>query len=234
MQDPQIEKLLIVQNRDIALQKIEQELLRIPEERKHLDRLIEEEKINIESARHSLQEKEVQRKELDITVKAREADITRFKNQQLQVKKNEEYRALSQQIEQAEADIARLEEEEIGLMLEIDRTRDDYEREKAAIELRIQEQQMQINELALREQSLRDSIQAAEADLQKARADAETHYLEHYDRVRKLVKRAPYLVPIQQQKCGGCHLRVSNEVSRGALHPGEPHFCDQCARMVYA
>jgi hypothetical protein len=33
MPDPQIEKLLIVQDRDITLQNIEQELARIPQER---------------------------------------------------------------------------------------------------------------------------------------------------------------------------------------------------------
>ena len=106
MSDPQIEKLLIVQDRDVALQKIEQELTRIPLERAKIEALIKTEKDNIESASQSLKEKEVQRNELDHEVKGKEADVARFKNQQLEVKKNEEYRALTHQIEQAEADIA--------------------------------------------------------------------------------------------------------------------------------
>ena len=102
MSDPQIEKLLIVQDRDIALQKIEQELTRIPQERTALEGLITAEEANIEAAGHALKEKEVERNELDTEVKAKEEAIARFKNQQLEVKKNDEYRALTHQIEQSE------------------------------------------------------------------------------------------------------------------------------------
>jgi predicted nucleic acid-binding Zn-ribbon protein len=234
MADPQIEKLLIVQDRDIALQKIEQELARIPIEHASIKKAIEEEKQNIEAASHALKEKEVERKELDTEVKAREADVARFKNQQLQVKKNDEYRALTQQIEQAEASISDLEEKEIELMLEIDGTRETFESEKATIEARMADQKVQIKQLAAREQNLKDSIEAAKQALADARTGIEEGFIEHYDRVKKLVKRPPYVAPIESHKCGGCHLRVSNEVSREAINHGEPHFCDQCARIVYA
>lgn len=234
MADPQIEKLLIVQDRDIALQKIEQELGRIPLERARIEALIKTEQDNIEAASQSLKEKEVQRNELDHEVKGREADVARFKNQQLEVKKNEEYRALTQQIEQAEADIAKLEEAEIELMLEIDSTRESFEAEKATIEKRIIEQHEEIKKLGEQEQYLKDSIEAAKDALAKSREGIEENYIEHYDRVKQLTKRTPYVAPIEGHKCGGCHLRVSNEVSRGAMDAGEPHFCDQCARIVYA
>jgi len=234
MPDPQIEKLLILQDRDVALQKIEQELTRIPQDRNKIEALIETEKNNIEAARLSLKEKEVRRNEIDQRVKAKEADIARFKNQQLQVKKNDEYRALTHQIEQAEADIASLEESEIELMLEIDSAHGDFEREKATIEARILQQKAEIQQLGQREQNLRDSVETAKKALLDSREGIEANYIEHYERVRKLIKRPPYLAPIEDHKCGGCHLRVSNEVSRGAMQSGEPHFCDQCARMVYA
>jgi len=234
MPDPQIEKLLIVQDRDVALQNIEQELARIPRERTRIEALIETEKENIEAAGQALKEKEVQRNELDHQVKGKESAIARFKNQQLEVKKNDEYRALTQQIEQAEKEIAELEESELELMLEIDSTREAYEGEKATIEARIKDQHEEIKQLGERERNLKASIEAAKEALAQSREGIEENYIEHYDRVKKLAKRPPYVVPIQAHKCGGCHLRVSNEVSRGAMDAGEPHFCDQCARMVYA
>ncbi len=233
MSDPQIEKLLIVQDRDIALQKIEQELARIPQERAAIEALITAEAANIEAASHALKEKEVERHELDTEVQAKEGAVARFRTQQLEVKKNDEYRALTHQIEQSEQEIAELEEREIGLMLEIDETREAFEAEKAIIEARIVEQKKQITLLGEREQNLKDSIEAAKADVEAARGDADENFLGHYDRVKNLCKRPPYVAPIEAHKCGGCHLRVSNEVSSGALVAGEPSFCDQCARMVY-
>jgi hypothetical protein len=234
MADPQIEKLLIVQDRDASLQKIEQELARIPRERAAIDAQIKEEEANVELARKSLKEKEVQRNELDVEVKAKEGAILRFRNQQLEVKKNEEYRALTHQIEQSEEEISGLEEKEIELMLEIDTAKETFEAERATIEARIQAQHREIEMLGEREKNLKASVEGAKADLAQAREAADADYLSQYDRVKKLTKRAPYVVRIEAHKCGGCHLRVSNEVSHAALNSDEPHFCDQCARMVYA
>ncbi|TVP81257.1 MAG: hypothetical protein EA353_01890 [Puniceicoccaceae bacterium] len=234
MPDPQIEKLLIVQDRDVALQKIEQELARIPQERAALEAQITAEQANIEAARLELQQKEVERHELDTEVKAKENAINRFRNQQLEVKKNDEYRALTHQIEQSEADISQLEEREIELMLAIDESRETFEAEKAAIEVRMVEQKKQIERLAEREINLKASIDQARSALETARQAADEQFLGHYDRVRKIARRAPYVARIEAHKCTGCHLRVCNEVSSAALVAGQPSFCDQCARMVYA
>lgn len=233
MSDPQIEKLLNVQTYDIKLQKTELDLSRLPKERAAYQAKIESERVCIEDARQALAALEVRRKDLDSQSKSLESEIQRFRNQQLQVKKNEEYRALTGQIEQAQATISDLEEQEIELMFEIDTAKDAFEQEKGLIEDRIAEQEKLISLLSEKEQSLSQSLDTARQDYASARSDVDPHYLEQYDRVRKLVKRAPYLAPIVSQKCGGCHLRVSNEVSHAAGSGGEPHFCDQCARIVY-
>lgn len=234
MADPQIQKLLIVQNRDIALQEIEKELKRVPLERSKLEQQIEAAQNQIEAAALALKEKEVERSEIDHSVKGKEADISRFKNQQLEVKKNDEYRALTQQIEQSQAEVAELEEKEIELMLEIDQAKEHYESEKKTIEKSIEAQRAEIATLNEKEQNLKNSVDAAKQALADSRVGVDESYLENYDRVKKLVKRAPYVVPIVEHKCGGCHLRVSNEVSRAAMNPGAPHDCDQCGRIVYA
>jgi predicted nucleic acid-binding Zn-ribbon protein len=234
MSNPQIEKLLIVQDRDIAVQKIEQELARIPQERRAIETLISTEAANIEAASHALKQKEVARHELDIEVQAKESAIARFRTQQLEVKKNDEYRALTHQIEQSVQDVSDLEEREIELMLQIDTTREAFNAEKAIIDARIVEQKKQIALLGEREGNLQASIDEAKAAVDQARGAAEENFLGHYDRVKKLCKRPPYVARIEAQKCVGCHLRVSNEVSHAATQSGEPHFCDQCARMVYA
>ena len=234
MADPQIEKLLIVQHCDVTLLKTEQELARIPIERAALGALMAEETANIEAARQSLIAKEVARKDLDLEVQAKEGSLLRFRTQQVEVKKNEEYKALTHQIEQAELEISTLEEREIELMLDIDSVKVVFESEKKTIEARIKVRSDEIELLSAREQNLNASVGEAKLKVEQARLGITVEYIEHYDRVKKLVKRAPYVAPIQGHVCGGCHLRVSNEVSHSALDAGELHYCDQCARIVYA
>jgi predicted nucleic acid-binding Zn-ribbon protein len=38
---------------------------------------------------------------------------------------------------------------------------------------------------------------------------------------------------MEDHRCGGCHLRVSNEVAEVARHGGKPVACDSCGRVVY-
>ena len=233
MVDSQIEKLLIVQHCDVELLKIQQDLARLPVERTAAEAAIEKEQANVEAARQALLSKELERKEMDAEVKSKEAVLLRFRTQQSEVKKNDEYRALTHQIEQTEREISELEEREIALMLEIDSTREQFEIEEAEIKGRIEAHQRGINLLIERETVLKESLGDAEAKVAESRNDPDSLYLEHYDRVKKSVKRPPYVVPIEAHKCSGCHLKVSNEVARAVLNAGEPHFCDQCARMVY-
>ena len=232
--DPQIEKLLVVQHRDVECLKIRQNLAAVPEEQRAAKAAIESKKAAIETARQELLSKDLARKEMDIEVKAREAALLRFRTQQSEVKKNEEYKALSHEIEQTEAAISDLEEREIELMLEIDNVREAFEAQEAKIKQQIEAHTKEIELLVEREKNLKTALAEAEKKVAQSREGIDSLYLEHYDRVSKSVKRAPYVTKIEAQKCSGCHLKVSNEVARMALNIGEPHFCDQCARMVYA
>jgi predicted nucleic acid-binding Zn-ribbon protein len=150
------------------------------------------------------------------------------------VKKNDEYRALTTQIAQMEQEISELEEAEIGIMLEIDEAKEVFQAERATIEERIENQRREIVLLDEREQNYLASLAEAKSAFEAASAQVDAHFFAHYERVKKLTKRAPYVVQIEDHRCGGCHLRVSNEVSKEAFKEGELHFCDQCARIVYA
>ena len=130
-------------------------------------------------------------------------------------------------------DISSLEETEIKLMIEIDLEREKFEEEKVVIESRIIDLKRLLDVLFEREIALKDSLDTAKQQGVEARFGVDDVFLNQYERIRKMTKRPPYVVPIVNQKCEGCHLRVSNEVALGAREVGEPHFCDQCARIVY-
>lgn len=230
---PQIEKLIIVQAKDLALQKLLLEIERIPKDRTKIQGLIEEEKASIESAKSELNAKEVERNDLDSQIKAKESDIAKFKTQQLEVKKNDEYRALTHQIEQAQTDISQLEEKEIEIMYSIDEAKINFEEAKAEIDERIAHQSKQLTELETRLKQLNADVQSAEDNYAQSRESVDQEALEIYDRTKLQTKRPPYISSIEVQNCAGCHLRVSNDVLGLAIAAEEIIACDQCARIVY-
>ena len=230
---PQIEKLLIVQSKDIALQKLQQEIERIPKERTKIEGLIDEENASIEKAKSDLNVKEVERNDLDSQIKLKESDIAKFKTQQLEVKKNEEYRALTHQIDQALKEISELEVKEIEIMYSIDEDKVTFEQAKAEIDKRIDQQTKKLTELESRLKQLKTDVHLAEANYFESREPVNQETLEVYDRTKTQVKRPPYISAIEIQNCSGCHLRVSNEVLGLVISGEEIATCDQCPRIVY-
>ena len=82
-------------------------------------------------------------------------------------------------------------------------------------------------------QNLKTEIEDLAKDIDEARQTVDAEMLRTYDRVKKVVSRAPYLAPLKDQKCSGCNLRVSNDVISTALVEQKLTQCDQCGRIVY-
>lgn len=230
---PQIENLLIVQARDLDLQKNHSEQAAIPQQRQSLQLAMDKVHARLEQAEQDLKVQSVACAQLESEIKDKEAQITRFKTQQIAVKKNEEYQALTQQIELTQSSISELEEQEIELMLTIDTARESCEHLREEVQSEVEKQQGEVGLLEQKQRHLEVAADSIEQQLMQARQQLDAESIEHYDRVKKLSRRAPYIVPLQAHVCSGCHLRVSNEVSNAVAKGEYPVFCDQCARMLY-
>lgn len=230
---PQIENLLIVQARDLDLQKNHSEQAVIPQQRQSLQDAIDHAQARLEQAEQALKAQSVACAQLEAQITDKEAQVTRFKTQQITVKKNEEYQALTQQIELTQSSISELEEQEIELMLTIDSAREVCGHLRAEVQAEIEKRLGEVSLLEQKQLHLKAAADAIEQQLIEARQQADAESIEHYDRVKKLARRAPYIVPLQAHVCSGCHLRVSNEVSNAVAKGEYPVFCDQCARMLY-
>ena len=121
---PQIENLLIVQARDLDLQKNLSEQAAIPQQMHKLQDAIDQAQVRLEQADQDLKAQALACSQLEAAIADKESHINRFKTQQIAVKKNEEYQALTQQIELTQNSILELEEQEIELMLAIDTARE--------------------------------------------------------------------------------------------------------------
>ncbi|MGF1484713.1 MAG: zinc ribbon domain-containing protein [Opitutales bacterium] len=231
--DPEVVKLLTLQTVDLQLQQAQAALRRAPVELEKLATEAAREKAAIEEKEQAFKALEVRRKEIDGALQDAEAQIVKYKTQQLQVKKNEEYQALTHEIETLGQRISGYEEAEIGLMLEIDEAKETLESERTASAERLQGID---RERVLIEENQR-KVQGEVADLQAqvaaAREPVASVYLSAYDLSKKRHPRGPYVSPIEEGRCQGCHLKVSGETISALRQPEGPVRCDQCGRVVY-
>src|SRR5262245_17050266 len=102
---PQVQLLLTLQTRDQTVAACQAELDRVPREEAALDEKLAARRAQLEQVKGKARQLETERKQLDLEVKGKEAQMARYQQQQLQTRKNEEYAALGNEIEHAKADI---------------------------------------------------------------------------------------------------------------------------------
>src|SRR5688572_17324813 len=120
-----IEKLLVLQDRDRHIKRVQDELARIGPEREQLQSRLTTGQNALDAAKLKVKQIETNRKKLELEVEAKKELINKYSLQQFQTKKNEEYRALAHEIEMCKEAIVKLDDQQIELMEQIEAAQKD-------------------------------------------------------------------------------------------------------------
>lgn len=227
-----IPSLLELQERDSKRLGLEQQLKNSPREIAAVEAKIAAERAAIESAKSEWQSLESQKKLLDVEIKSSEEKVAKYKTQQMQVRKNDEYQALTHEIENTQAAIGTLEEQEIGVMFKIDEAKKRFAVAEGDLKRNIVGHETRIRTLRERETQLQSDLKGAQDAVAAARPNVPEPALRLYDRLATKPGH-PVCVPVKNGKCGGCHLRVPTHIEVMAKTGSEIATCDQCGRIVF-
>jgi len=227
-----IEKLLILQERDRKIRRVQQELGHIGPERETLRAKAATTQTQLDTAKNRLKQIETDRKRLELDVEGQKTQIEKYANQQLQTRKNEEYRALAHEIESCKQAIVKIEDQEIVLMeqaeaiqKELARATQDSNETKKLVET-------QVAELNQREENLKQELAA----LQQGRAELASAVDEvargRYERLLKN-KGDNVIVGVHNGVCGGCHMKLPAQVLVSCRSDQEIVTCINCGRILY-
>src|ERR1051326_4262733 len=103
-----IEKLLILQDRDRKIRRIRAELAHIEPQRQTMKARAADTQTALDNAKTKLKQLESERKNLELEVETKKQLIAKYANQQLQTRKNEEYRALTHEIDMCKDEIFKI------------------------------------------------------------------------------------------------------------------------------
>jgi hypothetical protein len=227
-----LEKLLVLQDRDSKRLAFEQQLKGIPREVAAVESKIAAERAAIEAAKAEWHGLESKKKLLEVEIKSTEEKIGKYRTQQSQVRKNDEYQALTHEIETAEKSIGVFEEQEIGVMFLIDEAKKRFAAAEAELKQNITGHETRIRTLREREAHLQGDVQSAQEAVAKARPEVAEPQLRIYDRLA-IKPGHPVCVAVNGDRCGGCHLKVPTHIVVQAKNRTELATCDQCGRIVY-
>ena len=113
---PEIEQLLIIQDRDQKITKLNSDIERLPLEEQQAKQRLKTVIESVNSAESKIKANEVEISKIELDIDTRKDSITKLKNQQLETKKNEEFAAMEHSITNYQDEISKLEDSQIELM----------------------------------------------------------------------------------------------------------------------
>ena len=226
-------ELLLLHGRDRRHGKLIEELKLLPDDIVRMDQKIKIESDSIDLAVSEWKELEAKNNSLEKELLQITDKIAKNKLRQLEVKKNEEYKALENEIKLLIEQQYLKEDEQLEILVKIDDAQATAKIAQEKIAQRVVDFEKQRENFEKRILHVKSEINEVESEIKEARSKVIVEMLRAYDRVKKVVSRAPYLAPLNEQRCTGCNLRVSNDVISTVLVEQKLTQCDQCGRIVY-
>lgn len=228
----ELEKILVIQERDQRIARIQQQLADIPARREQIEFALKDQTEAVELAQSELQRIQLAIKEQEGEIEERKSKILRYRQQQMDVKTNDEYRALNNEIFAEESNVKELEEKEIKLMEDLEAHKTVLAERQAVLDSDREGIADDIKLLEERAANLEEQLKEIESDRAAKAADVDDEWLSAYERIMRN-KKDSAVVAIQGSTCTGCFMNVTPQTVHHARHLETRTSCEQCGRLVY-
>jgi len=228
----EIEQLLVLQERDRRIRTLKQEIRMAPSEKADLEDRLAAGSAALTNVKQRAREIEVEKKKLELEAQAKRDSIAKFKTQQFQTRKNEEFQALSNEIKRFEADIESIEDRELDVMEEAEKARSEAiagEKQLGQLKSSVQGQ---LADLEKKSQTLEAQLQELESERVTLAGRIQEDLLNRYERLFAS-KGDAAVVPLEHEVCMGCHMKITTQTAVRVKGDREIMNCDQCGRILY-
>jgi predicted nucleic acid-binding Zn-ribbon protein len=227
---PEIEHLISLQHTDREIQRLKNEIAELPKRVAAIEQKLAGTQATLEKARVAVKADDAAKRKYETAITDLRQKISKYRDQSLDVKTNDQYKALLHEIQFAEREITANEDKILELMVNAE-TR---EKEVKAAEAELKEETAEIEKekTLARERTAQDEKELVEWNTKRdtARAAVDPDLLRHFDRVSKF--RGSGIAEVRDQKCMGCSVvlrpQTYNEVRGGKLI-----YCDSCQRVLF-
>ena len=230
---PEIEQLLIIQDRDQKITKLNSDIERLPLEEQQAKQRLKSVIESVNSAESEIKSNEVEISKIELDIDTRKDSITKLKNQQLETKKNEEFAAMEHSITNYQDEISQLEDSQLELMEKGEKLNNSLEE---ANDIHAKEQKVVDAELAIiKERKIQFSkkIEELKSDREKIASNIDNDLLDQYNRIFKS-KKGVAVSELVNDICSGCHMKVTPTTAGMVRAEKVVSTCDQCGRILYS
>ncbi|MFL6588677.1 MAG: zinc ribbon domain-containing protein [Chthoniobacterales bacterium] len=229
----ELEQLLVLQNRDQKIRQIKTEIKTIPQQRQNLEAQLAASAAALNALKSKGQHLEMDRKKLELDAGTRRESINRLKTQQYETRKNDEFRAMGNEIERYEKEIQEIEDRELELMDQAERLKVDLAAEDKKAAGARDSISRQMADLDQKAKTLDGQLSQLTAERTELASKVEEDLLSLFERLF-VSKGDAAVVGLEHEVCTGCHMKVTTQTAHRVKNGKEIVSCEQCGRILYA
>jgi len=228
---PEIENLLKLQDADKEIRRLQDEVAELPKRVAAIEQKLAGTKAQLEKAQTAVKADEASRRKFDANITELRGKISKYRDQSLDVKTNEQYKALLHEIQFAEKEIAANEDKILELMVNADAR--DKEVKAAQAELKEETAEIEREKEQARQRTAEDEKLLTEwrGKRDQLRSLIREDLLRHYQRVSKF--RGSGIAEVRDQKCMACRVMLRPQTYNEVRSGQQAIVCDSCQRILY-
>jgi predicted nucleic acid-binding Zn-ribbon protein len=227
-----LKQLIRLQAIDLSIQELRARIDRFPGISKALDEKLRSAQAAVAIAHEKAKSNQGTRKKLEGEITAAESKISKYRDQMMAVKTNEEYRALQHEIQHAQQGIRKIEDEILNLMMEAEAGQSELKAAEA--QLKEDQQKVHTERKQLEEGNKRD-LGALDAYLKERKeidSSVSPDLILRYERVRKH-RGGIGVAAARNEVCEICQVRIRPQVFQEIRRNDQIIACDACQRILY-
>jgi predicted nucleic acid-binding Zn-ribbon protein len=229
----ELEQLLVLQDRQQKIKQIQTEIRSLPLQRQSLEAQLTASAAALGALKHKAQHLEMDRKTLELDAGTRRESINRLKTQQYETRKNDEFRAMANEIERYEKEIQSIEDQELELMDQVEKTKVEATAEEKKSSSARESIGRQMVDLDQKATALNARLGELTTERNELAGKIEEDLLGRFERLFAS-KGDAAIVALEHEVCTGCHMKITTQTAHRVRNGKEIVSCEQCGRILYA
>jgi predicted nucleic acid-binding Zn-ribbon protein len=222
---------LRLQALDRKIANLQNEIATLPKHIAEIEKRLESHARRLEAGKAALAANQRDRKKLEGDVQVHQQKVSKLKDQMLEAKTNEQYRAFQHEIEYAEGEVRKAEDKILDLMEQSEPLEKNLK--TAEMELKKEQQHVEAEKNRARERTAADQKALAEttAERKSAVGEMDPKIYAHYERIRKKTK-GTVVADATDGRCDACQIALRPQFFQDLRRGDQVMFCESCGRML--
>lgn len=230
--NPELEKLIALQELDLKIRALEEEIAAVPMKRAELEREFEAFAAEYLEKKSRLETSKRQHRQLEMDLQDAQLRLEKYKSDLMRVRNQTEYAAALREIDMAKKLVSALETQLLELMETIEALEREVQEQTPEIEAKRQHVDALLAEYATAVERLTEELNRMRQQREHLAQTIRPDLLNRYMRLVEL-RDGLALAEVRDGSCTACYMTIRPQVYADVRKGEEILACDHCSRILY-